>query len=146
MKIQRAKYLPIISSLEKKQNKAAEVKNELAACQNLKEELKKEEDLKNCERVWKIACQEKKVENAKLYERVKKRNEMAKRLNDKLAHEHSKADELSDKIKELEAMESKLLENLQLSQATHISAFQEMQQVYASNDQLTNQIGEGKLH
>lgn len=118
--------------LRDKQKKVFEVKNEKLVNQSLREDLRKEEEIKNCERIWKIACQEKKVENNKLYNRIKKRNEIKKRFNERFITEQTKAEEISDKIRELEEIECQLLDTLKITQANHASAFSEMQTVYSS--------------
>ena len=119
-------------SFRDKQRKASVVKNEKLANQSIREELRKEEEIKNAEKIWKIACQEKRIENNKLYERIKKRNEIKKKFTDKLHLEQEKASEITEKIRELEDMESNLLDNLKITQQNHLNAFNEMQVVYST--------------
>lgn len=124
--------------LKERAKKAEEVKKEKIAHQNMIEEAKKKEEVKKSEKIWKVAKQEKRVEIKKVHHQQEKQVATKKRYQDKLIEKQAKVEEMSEKIKALEAIEMRLLENLKRTQANHENAFQEMQKVYASKERPTS--------
>lgn len=127
------------------ESRALEVRREKSLNKSLIIEMREEEEIKNSEKIWKIACHEKKVENNKLLARLKKRNEIKKRFNEKLLQEKTKAEEINNRIRDLEDLEIQLLENMQVTQATHMNAFQEMVSVHSSDNSSTRPLKSHRL-
>lgn len=108
-------------SFQEKQKKVFELKNEKLLNQSIREDRKKEEEIRNCEKIWKVVCHEKKVENNKLYNRIRSRNEISKKFNDKLLMKQNKAEEINNKILELENLESELFSYRKSTSPKHSS-------------------------
>jgi Uncharacterized protein conserved in bacteria with the myosin-like domain len=113
-----------------KSARVAERKEQRIIDQMIREEARREEDIKNNERVWRIAIHQKNVENARLYHKLKIQQEAKKEYANRVVTEESKVEAISKKIKELEKLEMQLLENLKVTHNNHLSAFAEMQKVY----------------
>jgi hypothetical protein len=119
----------------KKVTAVQQVKQEKEVAQTQREEFKKEIDIKNNEKIWKIALHEKKLENSKLYNKIKVHNEARKVYECKLKVEETRADDINKKMKDLEKLENHLLEKLRATHNSHLNAYAEMQKVYDSRPQ-----------
>lgn len=116
--------------LQEKARLALEVKQQKIKDQELKEELKREEEIKKNERIWKIALHEKELENTKMYQRIKARDMAKKVYENKMEDQEKKAEEIERKIKELEQLESKLVDDLKQTHMSHVNVYSEMEKVY----------------
>jgi len=115
--------------LQEKLKMVNEVKQRKARDQELKDELRREEEIKKNEKIWKIALQEKELENSKMYNRIKTRDVAKKGYESKVQTEEKRAEEVERKIKELEQLEMKLVEDLKNTHLTHLNAYAEMEKV-----------------
>jgi hypothetical protein len=116
--------------IKEKVIRVAEVKQQKIVDQQIREEIKREEDIKNNEKVWKIAIHQKNIENARLYQKIKIQEEAKKEYAQRVVVEESKVETISQKIKDLEKLEMHLLESLRVTHNNHMTAFAEMQKVY----------------
>ena len=110
--------------------KVNEVKNTKQNDQKLRLLIKKEEEIKNNEKIWKISMQEKKLENSILFKQIQTRTVAKKRIEAKYNEDKVKVDEISNKLKELEKLEQQLLDNLKITHNCHVSTYNEMQKVF----------------
>ena len=117
---------------DKKVELASEVKKIKKEEKHIKQEIKREEDIKNSEKMWKIAMHEKKLENAKMSHKIKVQENARKVYESKIQLEESRATQINKKMKDLERLETQLLDKLRQTHNNHLVAYAEMQKVYES--------------
>ena len=118
--------------LNEKLRLVSEVKKQKMKDQELKDELRREEEIKKNEKIWKIALQEKELENSKIYQRIKLKDDAKKNYENKMLDEEKRAIEVEKKIKELEQLEMKLMGDLKNTHMSHISAYEDMEKTYVA--------------